>query len=127
MARVRAGTFVRERRFVRFVEVPTAPLIKLEVDDGRSVAGAFVKLAPRLRRSERASFDAAAAVRALAARGAVAVVVAPVIIPDDVERRPSAGRVDARGEVLAWFGEQMSEDAVEAAKQCMRILDEVGL
>lgn len=126
MARTRAQQIPR----LRFVELPTAPLIKLERDDGRSVEGAFVKLAPRLRRSERAAFDAVAATKALLERGAVAVVIAPVLLPDEVARVETdmtPRRVDARTEVRAWFGDEPSEENTFALEGCMQILDQVGL
>jgi hypothetical protein len=116
---------------VRFVTVPTAALIKLEVDDGRDVTGAFVRLSPRLRRSERAAFDVSAAERGLYDRGAIVAVAAPVMIPDTQETKRSAKQaaasVDARAELSAWFGDEPSDEAAEALRGCLAILDEVGL
>jgi hypothetical protein len=130
MARVRA----QQGTTLRFVELPTASLIKLERDDGRNVEGAFVKLTPRLRRSERAAFDASAATKALLGRGAVAVTVAPVLLPDEVGRPVVVGeshrRVDAREEVRTWFAEEHADVTPEkesACEGCIQILDQVGL
>lgn len=130
MARVRAQRAPKSR--VQFVEVPTAAVLKLELDDGRDVAGAFVRLTPRLRRSEREAFDVAAAERSLLKRGAAAAVAVPITIPDKVDgpipsSDRSKGRVDARAEVDAWFGREPSEDAAVARDACLAILDEVGL
>jgi hypothetical protein len=125
MARVR----IPQSR-LRFVELPTAPLIKLERDDGRCVEGAFVKLAPRLRRSERAAFDASAATKALLGRGAVAVAIAPVLLPDEVARvevGAAPRRVDARDEIRSWFGSELGDEPASAMQGCMQILDQVGL
>jgi hypothetical protein len=113
---------------VRFVEVPTARVLKLEVDDGSDVRGSFVKLVPRLRRSERHGFDAAAAVAGLKARGAAVVVAAPVLVPD--QKPPvevGTGVVDARAEVSAWFGDTPSGEQAKALRGALQILDEVGL
>lgn len=114
---------------VRFVKVPTAELLKLDHDDGRDVKGSFVKLAPRLRRSEREAFDTGAAERALLDRGAVAAVAVPVVIPDQVVQKvvSSARSVDAHAEITAWFGEAPVGDAMAALDRCLHILDEVGL
>lgn len=112
---------------VRFVVLPSSPVIKLESDDGRCVDGAFVRLAPKLRRSEREAFDASAAKQLLRDRGAIAVVTSPVMLPDD-EARPRRSRsqnVDARDEIRAWFGAAPSAEAAEAREGCLRIVDEL--
>jgi len=120
---------------VRFVGVPTVSLLKLESDDGkRRFDGAFVKLAPKLRRSERAGFDAAAAVRSLLERGAVAAVAVPVTIPDagavPEAKEERAQHTDPRLAVRTWFYESgipESPESLAALDGCLRILDEVGL
>jgi hypothetical protein len=120
---------------VRFVRVPTGSLLKLEIDDGkRRFDGAFVKLTPRLRRSERASFDAAAAVKSILDRGAVAAVAVPVTIPDSgaipEAKADRAQHTDPRLAVRTWFyeaGIPESEESLAAIDACLRILDEVGL
>lgn len=116
---------------VRFVELTTANVIRMELDDGRDVRGAFVKLAPRLARSERAGFDGTEMVKALKARGAAAVALTPVIIPDRSaapEAKAQGQRVDERAEVRSWFGDEAQRDPVvgEALQGCLQILDDVG-
>ena len=115
---------------VRFHEVPTARVLKVGSLDGVDVFGCYVKFAPRLRRSERSTLDAATIVEDLKAFGAVAAVVAPVVIPDEVTapvEAPSADQsVDARAEVSAWFGEEPDDERAEALRTCLRILDQVG-
>lgn len=134
--RVISETFVTvERDFlptpsgnaVRFVHVPTADVLKLESDDGRELKGAFVRYSPKLRRSERGSFDAAEIRRAFKARGATVVITSPVLLPDlisptDVD---SGTHVDPREELRAWFGADSSDEGVEALEGCLRILDEL--
>lgn len=111
---------------VRFVELPTSPVLKLDCDDGRPVDGAFVRLAPRLRRSERGAFDAALARQTLKSRGAVVVVTSPVLIPDESGSRPARQRhVDERAELRAWFGDSPDAEATEALDGCLRIVDEL--
>jgi hypothetical protein len=117
---------------VRFVELTTANVIKMELDDGRDVRGAFVKLAPRLARSERAGFDGTEMVKALRARGAAAVSLTPIIIPDrsaaPEAKAKGQQRVDERDEVRSWFGDEAQRDPVvgEALQGCLQILDDVG-
>ena len=115
------------RTRIRFVQVPNSPVLKLERDDGRDVAGAFVRYAPRLRRSEREAFDVRAVEAALRARGARVVVASPVLLPDEAEaKRSEASTLDARDEVRAWFANDDTNDGRAALERCLRILDEVG-
>lgn len=134
--RARVGTLKRQQvealapptaSQYRFVQVPTADVLKLEHDDGRSLKGAFVRYAPKLRRSERGSFDAAEIRRTFKARGATVVITSPVLLPDliataDVD---SGTHVDPREELRAWFGADSSDEGVEALEGCLRILDEL--
>jgi hypothetical protein len=111
----------------RFVHVPTADVLKLESDDGRSLEGAFVRYAPKLRRSERCAFDAAEIRRAFKARGAAVVITSPVLLPDAVSPADevSGTYIDPREELRAWFGADSSAESVEALEGCLRILDEL--
>ena len=134
--RARAGTLKRPPIEVpssapssqyRFVHVPTADVLKLETDDGRALDGAFVRYVPKLRRSERGSFDAAEIRRALKARGAAVVIMSPVLLPDLVSPADidSGTHADPREELRAWFGADGSDEGVEALEGCLRILDEL--
>ena len=120
------GSRKRGPKFRR-VEVGTAEVLRLEVDDGRDVRGAYVRLAPRLRSSERRAFDAAGAVDSLRARGAAAAVFSPTTVPDAVGREEAPRGVDARAEAAAWFGPAPEGDAAEALAEVLRLIDGVGL
>jgi hypothetical protein len=91
---------------VRFVEVPTTPLVQVERVDGEhpDVKGAIVKVAPTIRSSERETFDGARVMAKLREAGALAVQLAPVTLPDTVA--PEARRQVARA--------QSPEDAIRA-------------
>lgn len=122
------GSRKRRAAKVRRVEVGTSEVLRLEADDGRDVRGAYVRLAPRLRSSERRAFDAAGAVDALRARGAAAAVFSPTTVPDAVGReRAPAGHLDARAEVDAWFGPAPEAAEAEAKAEVLRLIDGAGL
>lgn len=55
-----------------------------------TVKGAYIKIAPQIRVSERSQFDSKAVREELLAAGAVAVVVAPTVVPD--ERRQTSDK-----------------------------------
>jgi len=78
------------------------------------VEGRFVKLAPRLPASRRGEFDGPALARDLRDRGALAVHLAPVYLPEAV--RPEAAAVaramDPREAVATWFTGQSGMDPV---------------
>lgn len=95
---------------VRLFEVPTTPLVQIDrwpIPAGLDVRGALVKLAPVIKSSERSSFDAATAKRALLDAGALAVTLAPKVVPDGVvtSRRDAAIRRAAapHDAISAWF------------------------
>lgn len=75
-----------------FVEVPQAGMVitKTRGDEEKllsepeSIRGAFVKIQPLLRRSERTGFDAQGVKSRLVAAGAAAVIVDPVVVPDSM-------------------------------------------
>lgn len=87
---------------VTFVERPDSDMIVVldpALLSGTPVSGAYVKVSPTIRSSERASFDAAGIAQQLRERGATAVIVAPIVIPDRAPirgtvkpKRKSAGR-----------------------------------
>lgn len=109
------------------MRLPNAPVLKLEVDDGRDLTGAFVRYAPKLRRSEREAFSVRAAETAMRERGARVAVASPVLLPDEGEvARYAPSSFDARDEVRAWFAGDDTDDGRAALERCLRILDEVG-
>jgi hypothetical protein len=69
------------------------------------VAGAFVKLAPHVRREDRDSVDLAGAATELRERGALAVMVAPVVTVAMGKRERVGKRVviDSRTRVRTWL------------------------
>lgn len=94
---------VRTRRLpgdvqYRFVEFPQAGMVVVRTTDEQNALledlerahGAYVKVMPRIFASERSSVDASAVKRALVAGGALAVVVAPVVVPDATKGRTKA-------------------------------------
>lgn len=93
------GPAIRGRRHgVEFVDVPQPGMVITNGSVCGSVellAGAYVKVSPTLRSSERAGYDSQAVRERLLAAGAVAVVVVPVVVPDSVEdvRRAAAPTV----------------------------------
>lgn len=69
------------------------------------VSGAFVKLAPHVRREDRDSVDLAGAVEVLRERGALAVMVAPVVTVAMGKRERVGKRavIDSRTRVRTWL------------------------
>lgn len=93
---------------VEFRAVPTPAVRTLtNLDSGPGeVAGAFVKVAPRLPTSARATFDGPGLAASLRDAGALAVLLAPEWIPDEVRevaRVVPAEITDPRAIVAAWF------------------------
>jgi len=106
----RSPAMARHFEGVTLFEVATTPLVQIDrwpAPAGLDVRGALVKLAPVIKSSERASFDAAAAKRSLLEAGAIAVALAPRVVPDGVvtSRRDAAIRRAAApyDAISAWF------------------------
>jgi hypothetical protein len=107
---------------VRLFEVPTTPLVQIDrwpMPAGLDVRGALVKLSPVIKSSERAGFDAASAKRELLAAGALAVSLAPKVVPDGIvtSRRDAAIRRAAapHDAISAWFETAAGLDAGQRA------------
>lgn len=86
------------------------------------IAGSYVKVAPTIRASERTAFDSAAIRASFVAAGAIAVVVAPSVVPD--AHRPTAKvapvTVSAEQHLRNWFADtkmprELRERALEEA------------
>ena len=77
---------------VQFIDVRQAGMVVLRENDGEplDVEGAYVKVAPTVRTSERFTVDQKLVRERLLGAGAVAVVVAPVVVPDAPEARTEA-------------------------------------
>lgn len=92
---------------IRFVPVPTTPLVQVESLDGAAepVKGALVKVAPTLKASERHAFDGAAVSASLRARGALAVQLAPRTVAEVVQEKVAArtARTSPEEAVEAYF------------------------
>ena len=100
-------------------EVPTPGLLVLGLEDevtDEMVKGRFVKLAPRLRPSQRSQWDGAAEARRLRKAGALGVTIAPVLIPEvtraKAEKAEKAeGHMNPRDHVKAWLAStHLSDD-----------------
>lgn len=123
------------------VETPAAPLFvfrdlgelegMLAREDSGSVAGAYVKVAPSLRPSEREGLDLPALRRSLEERGALGVVWEPRALPESrTESAPIPEAVDPREAIRGWFERQAGVDDAtrEAALElCLRLAEEEGI
>lgn len=125
----RAGRF-------RFINVPQPGMVVARDFQVGNVTGAYVKVAPTIRSSERTSgFDQKAVRAQLLAAGALAVVVAPNLVPDAVEARTEAERPvdEARSpesHLRQWFeGVKGAEPEIveEAFEQAMATVGDAGL
>ena len=88
-------------------EVPTPELLVLGLEDevtDEMVKGRFVKLAPRLRPSQRAQWDGAEFARHLRKAGALGVTLAPILIPEVTRAKAEkAEHMKPRDHVRAWL------------------------
>lgn len=116
-----------KRARVKFVPVSSATL--LELADERAdvtVAGAYVKVAPTIRASEREAFDATRVVESLRGRGARAVLVAPTVVADARVETKRAEKVvsasSARDATRAWF-EQLAGLSDEDRAACIELAE----
>lgn len=68
---------------IRFIEVEQPAMVIAEtVDRACDVSGAYVKAQPTIHASERAGLNASAIRKHYLEAGAVAVVIAPIVLPD---------------------------------------------
>jgi hypothetical protein len=110
-----------------------AMVILREIDGTHIVSGAYVKFAPTVRASERAAIDAKAIRERLLAAGAVAVVVAPVIVPDSIKGRQQPDKpavLDSEMYLREWFAlvRGLPQDVVELAMpEALASVREAGL
>lgn len=107
---------------VEFVERPDAAMLVLRAPavevfsdhEASEFRGAYVKVMPTLRSSERSHFDAASVSAKLRELGATAVVIAPVIVPDGVAQRPEAPAEQRPRSAQQWL-EQWFDNLTGAA------------
>jgi hypothetical protein len=118
------------RGSVHFLDVPQAGMVVLRENDGErlDVEGAYVKVSPTVRTSERFTIDQKLVRTRLLDAGAVAVIVAPVVLPDGVENReqlPPAVIRTPEEHLRSWFAgvkaeKGMVEMALNEALQSVR-------
>lgn len=94
--------------------------------------GAFVKVMPTVRASQRASVDSKAIRETFTNAGAYAVVVSPVIVPDGVPEKASQAPsvvATAESQLRVWFaGVKAEKGVIEAALQeALKTVGEAGL
>jgi hypothetical protein len=121
-----------------FVECPQSPMrvmrdvSELENLEGE-LKGAFVKVAPTVRASQRSSIDARAIVKTLTDAGAAAVVVAPIIVPDvavkDVPKDRKAAVQKPEVHLRAWLDAVKATKAIKdsALQEALTSVQEAGL
>jgi hypothetical protein len=125
------------------VETPAAPLIIFEdlgeleavllaeTETGVEISGAYVKVAPRLRPSEREGIDLPALRRSLEERGAIGVAWEPRALAESrTEAVPPPEAVDPREAIEDWFGRQVGVDEETRAaglELCLRLAEEEGV
>jgi len=134
----------RARGFqVEHVSMDTPDLVQIdtwivggtpEPEELPPVRGAFVKLAPTIRSSDRAAFDAGAVKQVLMGAGARGVIVAPKVVADVSVRRERAEEKreqrSADEHVAAWFdaAQGLSEEESRAARAlCLDALGKAGV
>ncbi len=96
-----------------------------------SVAGAYVKVAPSLRPSEREGLDLPALRRSLEERGAIGVAWEPRAVAESrTEAVATPEAVDPREAIKDWFGRQVGvdEETRDAGLElCLRLAEEEGI
>lgn len=93
--------------------------------NGKRLKGAFVKYAPTIPASERASLDTSAVRKEFLTAGAAACVVVPVVVSDSTagqKRQVANAKVTAEQQLREWFetvkgSQKMVERALEQAMQ----------
>lgn len=124
------------------VSTPAAPLIVFEdlgalegvlagEDSNVSVAGAYVKVAPALRPSEREGIDLAALRKSLEERGALGIAWEPRAVAESrTEAKEAPEVVDPREAIRGWFKRQVGVDEETRAaglELCLRFAEEEGI
>lgn len=109
---------------VTTVSFPTTQLLEIsDASDVKELLGSpIVKLRPTLRASERASWDGAGAADELRRKGARAVLLSPVVVPDEGKLSEVARADSPEAAIDAWFAALPGTDPadVEAARQTAR-------
>lgn len=130
---------VRKRRAAlietRFIEIPDAALILVRelAEAHTDVTGAFIKVQPTIRASERSTLDVKLIRQRYLDAGAAAVVVTPIVIPDSrqgVLAPVSALERHTPEEYLrAWFENAMASPEVieRAIADALGSMSEAGL
>lgn len=123
-----------------FVDCPQSPMqVMREVGDidqaelnAGELKGAFIKVCPTVRASERQSIDARAIVQRLRNAGAAAVVVAPIVVPDGVvaaknSPKPIVQKPDAH--LRAWLDGVKTTKTIKdrALEEALTSVQEAGL
>jgi hypothetical protein len=104
----------------------------IDLDDAK---GAYVKVAPTVRSSERSGIDTKAIRERLLAAGALAVVVAPIVVPDSMSDLSSPSSEPPRvlspeQHLREWFAAvkgASSEQVRAALEQALVSVSEAGL
>jgi len=100
-----------------FVHVPTPELVvieDLETLTNLDVAGRFVKLAPKIRTSQRDAFDGADVAARIREAGALAVIIAPVFLSETKKEVETVAQAPTdREAVRAWFVAQTIADPAD--------------
>ena len=120
---------------VRFVDRPDSNMLvvrDLSELAGVEPRGAYIKVMPTIRASERSGLDAAGIKQRLLERGATAVVVTPIVVPD---RAPSAASPERRRRTAqqwlsGWFEKVHGVDpkvAEVALSEAVESANEAGL
>lgn len=120
---------------IEFVDVaqPGMRILKgIDEGVGKSVTGCYVKYAPIVKSSERASLDTKHVRERLLAAGATAVVVVPVVVPDSTVdmKRLEPRRVSAEVHLREWFAgvKAVSPKLLESAvAEAVTTIGEAGL
>lgn len=96
-----------------------------------TIGGAYVKVQPTVRASERGTIDKKAIRERLLARGACAVVVDPIVIPDVRLQSPEKKRgiVTSEAHLREWFANAAGARKVvdKALKEALMTVTEAGL
>ena len=123
--------------FVRFIDVEQPGMVISrtfeDMGEHEDVQGAYVKVQPTIRSSERMAVDDKAIRERLLAAGAAAVVVAPIVVPDGKQAamRPAGGAkaLSSEQHLRKWFeGVTAARKVVErAVSEALASVSEAGL
>jgi hypothetical protein len=128
----------QKRTGLRFVDCSQASMIVLrdlerakDFASGKDAKGAYVKVAPTIRAHERQSFDSKAIRDALLEAGALAVIIAPIVVPEVAAARKHEPVSQVRPEeyLKQWFAVAKSakELGPDAMAEALQTLGEAGL